>query len=362
MSLKTKNRIYQVDLFRFIAAVAVVLFHYLFRGYSEGNMSKLHFNEIGDFFKYGYLGVDFFYIISGFVISLSIKNRSITNFWVSRISRLYPMYWLAVLLTFIVIILFGAPHFYADFKQFFLNLSMFQNYIGVENIDGSYWSLFIEMKFYIFIISFYLILNKLREIKLDYLIYVWLFLTIVYMFFSDLYILQIVNYFFILSWSSYFIAGIIFYQIYESKLNLKYLVLLLISLSISLFHAVSKIENFELFFTTKLSPFIVSSLIVVFYLLMFLVSCGKLKSINSSKLTKLGLLTYPLYLIHQNIGFIIFNNLFNYVNKYALVLLTIIFMIFLSYILNNFYEQKVSNYLRTKLKLMLTQVFQKVNR
>jgi len=74
------------------------------------------------------------------------------------------------------------------------------------------------------------------------------------------------------------------------------------------------------------------------------VSCGKLNNINSSKLTKLGLLTYPLYLIHQNIGFIIFNNLFNYVNKYALVLLTIIVMIFLSYILNNFYEQKLSNY------------------
>jgi peptidoglycan/LPS O-acetylase OafA/YrhL len=348
-------------LFRFIAAVAVVLFHYLYRGYSEGNMSKLNFGEIGDFFKYGYLGVDLFFIISGFVISLSIKNRSITNFWISRISRLYPMYWLAVLLTFIVTILFGAPHFFADFKQFVFNLSMFQNYIGIENIDDSYWSLFIEMKFYIFVISLYLFLNKLKKIKLDYLIYAWLLLTIIFVFFNQLYILKFANYFFILRWSSYFIAGIIFYQIYESKINLKYLVLLSITLSISLFHAVSKIEHLELFFNSKFSPLIISSLIVVFYLLMFLVSCGKLNSINSSKLTKLGLLTYPLYLIHQNIGFIIFNNLFNYVNKYVLVLLTIIFMIFVSFILNNFYEQKASNYLRFKLKLFTTQVLKKVN-
>ena len=40
----------------------------------------------------------------------------------------------------------------ADLKQFLFNLSMFQNYIGVENLDGVYWTLFVEMKFYIFII------------------------------------------------------------------------------------------------------------------------------------------------------------------------------------------------------------------
>lgn len=354
MSLKSKDRIYQIDLFRFLAAVAVVLYHYLFRGYSADNMSKLNFSEIGGFFKYGYLGVHLFFIISGFVISLSIKKRSLIVFWISRISRLYPIYWLAVLITFIVIIFFGLPRYNTTFKQFVFNLSMFQNYIGIKNIDGVYWTLFIEMKFYIFVISFYLLLNKLKEIKLDYLIYTWLLLSILHIYLNNIYIFRIANFFFILEWSSFFIAGIIFYQIYENKINLKYSILLFLSFSISIYYSISEIKELNLHFNTIFSPLVVSCFVLLSYLLMLLVSCNKLNSINSSKLTKLGMLTYPLYLIHQNIGFIIFNNLVNHINKYVLVISTIILMIFLSYILNSYYELKMSNYLKYKLKLLTT--------
>ena len=359
MPLKSKNRIYQIDLFRFFAALAVVLFHYLFRGYSADDMSKLNFSEIGGFFKYGYLGVDIFFIISGFVISLSIKNRSLISFWVSRISRLYPIYWISVLITFFVILLFGAPRYTAEFKQFILNLSMFQNYIGVKSIDGVYWTLFIEMKFYVFVISSYLILNKLKEIKLDYLIYAWLSLSILHIYLNKLFIFKVANFFFILDWSSYFIAGIIFYQIYRSKINIKYSILLSISFIISIYYAISRIEGLELHFNTVFSPFVISSFIMLFYFLMLLVSCDKLNKINSSKLTKFGMLTYPLYLIHQNIGFIIFNNLENYINKYVLVVSTIILMLFISFILSDIYESRVSNYLKSKLKLLTTAVLQK---
>lgn len=352
MALESKNRIYQIDLFRFLAALAVVLFHYLFRGYSADDRSQLNFSEIGDFFKYGYLGVDLFFIISGFVIALSIKNRSLIVFWISRISRLYPIYWISVLMTFVVILLFGAPRYTAEFKQFVLNLSMFQNYIGVESIDKVYWTLFIEMKFYVFVISSYLIINKIKEIKLDYLIYTWLSLSVLYIYLNELYVFRAANFFLILDWSSYFIAGIIFYQIYKGKISLKYSILLTISFFVSLYHATSRIKGFELHFNTTLSPFIISFIIMVFYLLMLLVSCNKLKRINSSKLTKLGMLTYPLYLIHQNIGFIIFNNLENSVNKYLLVISTIILMLFISFILSDVYELKVSSYLKSKLNLL----------
>jgi peptidoglycan/LPS O-acetylase OafA/YrhL len=86
-----KKRIYQIDLFRFLAAIAVVLFHYMFRGYVQDDM-LINFNTIGSFFKYGYLGVNLFFIISGFVISLSIKHNSLIKFIISRFTRLYPIY------------------------------------------------------------------------------------------------------------------------------------------------------------------------------------------------------------------------------------------------------------------------------
>jgi peptidoglycan/LPS O-acetylase OafA/YrhL len=352
MKSESKDRVYQIDLLRFLAALSVVLYHYFFRGYMADNLSDLRFEEVGSYFKYGYLGVDMFFIISGFVITLSIKNRSLTDFCISRISRLYPSYWLGVLLTFLVITLFGTPRFSADFKQAVLNLSMFHNYFGVQNIDGVYWTLFVEMKFYIFVIGTYLILNRFKEIKLDYLIYIWLLLSIGYIFLDKLFIFKVANYFLVLGWSSYFVAGMIFYQIYTQKLSIKYFALLCIALSVSIFQAIARIKGLESLY--NFSPFIVSGYIITFYSLMLLIACGKLKAINSPKLIKLGLLTYPLYLIHQNIGYIIFNKWGGELNKYVLVILTVVLMLFLSYLISEFYESRVSHYLKTKLKQLTT--------
>ncbi len=356
MRLKTKviNRIYQLDLFRFIAALIVVLYHYFFRGFSADNLSDLNFSEISDYFKYGFLGVNIFFIISGFVISLSIKDRSIIKFIISRISRLYPMYWISVLITFIVVLLFGEPRFTAELSQFLYNLTMFHNYIGVESIDGVYWTLFIEMKFYIFVIGLYLVLNKFKDIKLDYLIYTWLILSVLHLFFSEYFIFKIAKSLFILDWSSYFIAGIIFYQIYKSKLNLKYALVLLITLLLSIQHTIIETAKKARHFNIEFSPYIACGIIVLFYVLILLVACQKLKHINSSKFIKIGMLTYPLYLIHQKIGYIIFDNLGNDANKYVVVIATTFFMIFISFILSEFYEPKASHYLKSKLKQLST--------
>jgi peptidoglycan/LPS O-acetylase OafA/YrhL len=350
VSLKSDNRVYLLDLFRFIAALVVVLYHYLFRGYSADNLSDLNFSEISAYSKYGFFGINIFFIISGFVISLSIKEGSLIKFVISRVSRLYPVYWICVFLTFIVIILFGAPRFNAEVSQFILNLSMFHNYLRIESIDGVYWTLFIEMKFYIFVIGFYLLLNKFKKLKLDYLIYTWLTLSILYVFFNELLIFRIAKAFFILDWSSYFIAGIIFYQVYNNKLNLKYFLLLSVTLLISLQHTILETVKKANHFNTEFSPIVACSIITLFYLLMLLVACNKLTRLNSSKFIKIGMLTYPLYLLHQKIGYIIFDNLGDVVNKYVLVISTTFLMVVLSYILSGFYEPKVSYYLKSKLK------------
>lgn len=350
LETNSKKRIYQIDLFRFLAALSIVFYHYLFSGYRADNLSNLHFSEIGKYFKYGYLAVNIFFIISGFVITLSIESRSLKNFYISRISRLYPTYWLSVLITTAVIVIFGSPKFTVNFTQVIINLTMFQNYFNIQSIDRVYWTLFVEMKFYIFIIGTYLVLNKKTDIKLDYLIYSWLILSIVYIPLNNLFFFKILNSFLILNWSSYFIAGMVFYQIFKSKINTQYIILLCITMFISIFHAISKIENLESHHNDTFSPFYISGIIITFYILMFLVSSGKLNIINSSKLIKLGLLTYPLYLIHENIGFIIFNQLGTESNKYIILFLTIILMLFVSYVISIFYDPRISSYLKIKFK------------
>ena len=87
-----KERYYEIDLLRFLAAVGVMLFHYTFRGYAADDLSPLEFPLLAEVFKYGSLGVDLFFIISGFVILLTAYNRDAVSFTISRIIRIYPAY------------------------------------------------------------------------------------------------------------------------------------------------------------------------------------------------------------------------------------------------------------------------------
>ncbi len=60
-------RFYEIDLLRFLAALSVVLYHYTYRGYMADHYSPVPFVGIGRFTKYGYLGVELFFLISGYV-------------------------------------------------------------------------------------------------------------------------------------------------------------------------------------------------------------------------------------------------------------------------------------------------------
>src|SRR5881394_93905 len=99
----TSNRLYEVDLLRFFAAMSVLLFHYCFRGYAADGMSVMPYPTLAPVAKYGYLGVDLFFMISGFVILMSVSSGSLRDFFVSRVVRLYPAFWVCCTITFLTI-------------------------------------------------------------------------------------------------------------------------------------------------------------------------------------------------------------------------------------------------------------------
>jgi len=347
--MKKKDRIYQIDLFRFVAALSVLLYHYLFRGYAADNLSSLDFSEIAGYFQYGYLGVDIFFMISGFVIALSLKGRSIKDFAISRITRLYPAYWFCLLFTFTMMLIFGLPSYPVSFKEMLVNLTMFQGFVKVKDVDGVYWSLLVELKFYL-LIGFYLFVNKFRKISINHLLYAWLALTVVYSFLSHLFVMKAISFFLFLNWSSYFIAGMILFDVYKSNLDLRKSALLLVCCLASCYQAVARIDWLEGHYHTEFSPIIICAIVTMFYALMTLVSTGHLRSINSPKLIHLGVLTYPLYLIHQNVGFIIFNHLGSSMNKYLLFTLTTILMLALSFGINKCIENPLAKRLKSSLQ------------
>ncbi|VAO54407.1 Uncharacterized protein conserved in bacteria [Klebsiella pneumoniae] len=120
----------------------------------------------------------FFFMISGFVIPYSFKKepRCYSIFITTRFFRLYPAYWFSLILAVLVYYSLNIP--LPTIKQFLANITMFQMGIGQQNIIGVYWTLFIELIFYIICI----ILAKKRylwdEKKMVVMFYFFIFLSL----------------------------------------------------------------------------------------------------------------------------------------------------------------------------------------
>ncbi|MFL9843495.1 acyltransferase family protein [Flavobacterium rhizosphaerae] len=344
-------RFYQIDFLRFIAALSVLLFHYTFHGYTY-NESEIYYPEIASVLKYGYFGVHLFFIISGYVILLSINDRNTFNFIKSRITRLYPAYWFCVTLTFLCIYFFGQSYFSVNFKDYITNLTMFQQIVGVKHIDGVYWTLTIELKFYS-LITIYLLINYFKKINIDYFVAIWLLITLSFNFFQVEKFTLINLFLNLYGYNSLFLAGMIIYRIQKNGNKLLYIIELFLCFISSILLAEREAVYLSLHHhEVYISKTVVYILFIIFYIVFYLISQNKLKVLNKSYFLKLGLLTYPLYLIHQNIGYMIINHLHQYINKYLLLILLICFMLFLAYLINNKVEKPFSKFLKEKIETL----------
>jgi peptidoglycan/LPS O-acetylase OafA/YrhL len=134
-----------LDALRGLAALAVVAFHYTTRfGIVFGHPSRPWFSV-----PWGLHGVEVFFVISGFAIELSLEStKKARDFLVSRALRLYPTFWAAGAVTFAVVSVFGLPERVASPRDALLNLSMIPASLGAQAVDAVYWTLERELRFY----------------------------------------------------------------------------------------------------------------------------------------------------------------------------------------------------------------------
>ena len=100
-----RDRIEGLDVLRLFAALSVVLFHYSFRGAAADDLTRVSLPALVPVTKYGYLGVDLFFVISGFVIAWSAEGRHWLQFAVARFARIYPAFIFCMTATFLVTML-----------------------------------------------------------------------------------------------------------------------------------------------------------------------------------------------------------------------------------------------------------------
>ena len=165
----SRSRIPELDLLRFSAAAAVLAFHFYVLLPGDTGVQR----AIAATARFGFLGVPLFFMISGFVILWTAFNRTPGEFVLARFCRLYPSYWICVLITSGVLALAGGP---PSLGQIATNLTMFHHLFGFDSIDEVYWTLFIELKFYGLV---FILLACRQRPRIERWLQVWLALSAV---------------------------------------------------------------------------------------------------------------------------------------------------------------------------------------
>jgi peptidoglycan/LPS O-acetylase OafA/YrhL len=346
--MKQESRFTEIDLLRFLAALAVMFLHYGIRGFAvDDRLSPLHFPVLGPLVKYNYLGVNLFFMISGFVILMTVQSKDVRGFFISRVVRLYPAYWVSCTLTFLVILLFARDQIYTSLSRYVANMTMLNGFFDIGGIDGVYWTLCVELKFYLLVG----ILLALKQIpRIDKYLGAWLLVSILHLQYPN----PVLSYVFIPQYSAYFVAGAVFYLVHKEGFNRYRAFLLLASFVVALMNDIPVLLDKSLWYRMTFDiPWLVG-IIGVFYLVFLAISTRKSSVSRWDPLfIYLGTLSYPLYLLHSKIGMAIFWNLDQYVNPHVLLIGTMVLMLCMARLIHVQVEKRFSPALKRLLERVL---------
>ena len=321
----------EIDGIRAVAILAVIFFHFNIYPFSGG-----------------YLGVDVFLVISGYLITSFIipklnNNFNFSEFFFRRIKRLLPTYYVTLLLSIIFAYYLFSPDDLNKFAKSSINSILFLSNFYFWKNSGYWdesntnpllhtWTLSLEWQFYFFISIFLFIGWKFCNKKLNLLI---LILFCISLFLSVSYIGRNVSFFLIpFRLFEFLIGSYIFMlknntKIFHKNNFLSFLGLLLIIFSFIYFDSFSNIPGY-----LSLIPCLGTAI------LLFQDSSYVHQILSNKKIVYIGLISYSLYLLHWPI--IIFYNSFNIVEvKLEMKILLLVFIIFLSILNYELIEKKI---------------------
>src|SRR5699024_5958570 len=181
--------------------------------------------------------------------------------------------------------------------QVAVNLTMFQSAFGISHVDGVYWTLWVEMKFYLLMVIFLLVgitTRRVLAVALAWPLISWGFALAEVPHVWDWLIYR---------HAPFFAGGMVIYLIHRHGHTLGRWAVLLVNVALGLVHAIPGLTDQVAERTPyQLNPVILGALTLACFVAVALLSWTRLQYIQWRWLTVIGALTYPLYLIHQYWG------------------------------------------------------------
>lgn len=325
------QRIKYLDGLRGIAILLVILYHALgVEGYENAFHYNHKYNEF-PLFKYGFLGVELFFLISGFVILMTLeKSKNFINFIYKRWIRLFPAMFIATILSYTTVSIFyerpfGHPNIYSIIPGLIfidpILLGKLFNYEFIKLV-GSFWSLYVEMMFYIiFGLSFFLF-KRNKALIILFSLYIYAVIGLYYpLKFSNLFV-----------YYGWFTSGCLAY-LYITGKNKKYLLLSIITFFISLYFTYILYSNTEQIF--PIMEYSIFGILITFLFFIPIIFEKSRSFIGNRLFLFIGFISYPLYLIHENfmISMITKLQIYNIMPEFLLPVVPILLLIAISYLI-----------------------------
>lgn len=298
--METKKKLNSLVILRGLAVMGVCFGH-LGNALGKNNTLAVMFS---DFHSYGQYGIYIFFVISGFIIPLSMdkagyKLRFYFKFLAKRAVRLHPPYLAALTIT--LVMLAVADKFkHVAFPETFTTILESCFYCHITDNNPVFWTLKVEAEFYIFMGLYFVLMNNWPRLTLLITIPVVLVLSQTH----------VIDYVSLFSFLPFFFIGTLAYIIYNKSLPFYFAIACLAAIVLFAF------IRFEL-------PAAIAGLFTVLAILFY-------KGKGNAVFDQLGEMSYSIYLIHFPIGVKLINLIYHHINpRYDIVLFISVLMVIL---------------------------------
>ncbi|WP_399552747.1 acyltransferase family protein [Streptomyces sp. WELS2] len=339
-----------------MAALMVAAYHFLgtptphFWGRTQLRDLAPVLHEIS---RYGWLGVEFFFAISGFVICMSCWGRTPAQFTVSRVARLFPAYWCAVLLVVALVLVSRMADWPAatcvDPRTVLGNLTMAPGPLGLEPVDGVAWTLWVEARFYL--LMGVLLVFGLSYRRVTAFCGAWLLAGVIARELRSPFLDEFV----LTRYTGLFVIGIVLYLMHRFGRSLLLWLLLGFAWCYQLTVLELRVADHATVPPGESRPswFVCATVLTSCLALLALAGAGGPPArLRRRGLVTAGALTYPFYLVHQSIGIPLAKGLLRAVpglGPLPAMAVSVLCMLGLSLLIHTTVERRLGRLLRHRL-------------